>query len=66
MLRNEGEVYTLDPIDRDIAQRKQYKTTWWGPTFCDNDWVRKDVMVPEFNVGEWVVTKDHGPYCKDC
>ena len=22
-------------------------------------------MEPEFNVGEWVVTKDHGPYCSD-
>merc|ERR1712070_1232590 len=57
------EDYILDPIIKANSNRNKFKTTWWGQTFCDNDWVRKDVMEPEFNIGEWVVTKDPGPYC---
>ena len=60
-----GEDYLLDPIDKEILKRKQFKTTWWGQSNDEKDWVRKDVMEPEFNVGDWVVTKDHGPYCSD-
>jgi len=66
MVRAWDEDYIMDPLNKEVSNRKQYKTTWWGQTFCSNDWVRKDVMEPELNVGEWVVTKDHGPYCKDC
>ena len=43
LLRAWDELYILDPLDDDILKRKEYKTTWWGQTFCDNDWVLKDV-----------------------
>jgi len=59
-------MYNLEPlIDELRERRRQYKTTWWGQT-CDSiDYIRKDIMEPEYKTGEWVVSRNHGSYSTD-
>ncbi|KAF7378650.1 hypothetical protein HZH66_015437 [Vespula vulgaris] len=41
---------------------KEYLSTIWGPT-CDScDCIIKDVLLPEFYIGDWLVWKDMGAY----
>ncbi|XP_076668582.1 ornithine decarboxylase 1-like [Andrena cerasifolii] len=34
----------------------------WGPTLCPMDCVLKDVLLPELQVGDWLIWKDMGAY----
>merc|ERR1719272_776787 len=54
--------YSIDPIDKQIEKRKEFKTTWWGQTCDSYDFIRKDVMEPTYKTGEWVVSRNHGLY----
>ncbi|KAF7379227.1 hypothetical protein HZH68_017072 [Vespula germanica] len=41
---------------------EEYLSTIWGPT-CDScDCIIKDVLLPEFYIGDWLVWKDMGAY----
>ena len=53
----------IEPLDVSIqTKRKKFISTWWGQT-CDScDWIIKDKEHPEYNRGEWVITKDIGAY----
>ncbi|KAF7379226.1 hypothetical protein HZH68_017071 [Vespula germanica] len=40
----------------------KYLSTIWGPT-CDScDCIIKDVLLPEFYIGDWLIWKDMGAY----
>ncbi|OXU26129.1 hypothetical protein TSAR_000750 [Trichomalopsis sarcophagae] len=45
---------------------EKYPSSVWGPT-CDSfDVVLKNSMLPEFNVGDWLVWADIGAYSTSC
>nr|KAF7387681.1 hypothetical protein H0235_018403 [Vespula pensylvanica] len=51
------KVNLLQPVSN-----KEYLSTIWGPT-CDScDCIVKDVLLPEFYIGDWLVWKDMGAY----
>ncbi|KAI1288431.1 Ornithine decarboxylase [Halotydeus destructor] len=42
--------------------RQHYSTTLWGPTCDSMDLIKKDVMLPEMDIGEWIIFKEMGAY----
>jgi len=45
-----------------MQERHPYISTIWGPT-CDSfDLIKSNAILPEMDVGEWVVFKDSGDY----
>lgn len=47
---------------RDYVGTKKYSSSIWGPT-CDGlDQVIEDVVLPEMNIGDWIVFEDMGAY----
>ncbi|CAG2172313.1 unnamed protein product [Oppiella nova] len=50
------------PLDTHKPNETLYKTTIWGPTCDCNDAARKDVMLPELNIGDWIYFKTMGAY----
>jgi len=43
-------------------QREPLLTTLWGPTCDSMDLIRKDIILPEMEVGEWMLFKEMGAY----
>jgi diaminopimelate decarboxylase len=43
-------------------QREPLLTTLWGPTCDSMDLIRKDIILPEMQVGEWMLFKEMGAY----
>jgi diaminopimelate decarboxylase len=59
--------YSVTPkpfLDEDVVmeQRRQLKTTLWGPTCDSMDLIKKDVYLPELEVGEWILFEEMGAY----
>jgi len=46
---------------RDVP-RQQLMTTLWGPTCDSMDMIRKDIFLPEMEIGEWIIFKEMGAY----
>lgn len=42
--------------------REPLVTTLWGPTCDSMDMIKKDVILPEMEVGEWIMFKEMGAY----
>lgn len=42
--------------------REPHLTTLWGPTCDSMDLIKKDVMLPEMDIGEWLIFKEMGAY----
>lgn len=42
--------------------RERLLTTLWGPTCDSMDLIKKDVCLPEMEVGEWIIFKEMGAY----
>lgn len=42
--------------------REQLLTTLWGPTCDSMDLIKKDIMLPEMETGEWIVFNEMGAY----
>ncbi|XP_047370254.1 ornithine decarboxylase 1-like [Vespa velutina] len=41
---------------------KKYNSSLWGPTCDSGDCIIKDVLLPEFEIGDWLVWNDMGAY----
>lgn len=41
---------------------KVYYSTIWGPTCDSYDCINRDVLLPEYHIGDWLVWKDMGAY----
>jgi ornithine decarboxylase len=50
------------PIDESLEDRQSYLTTIWGPTCDSMDCIKRDVIMPEMHIGEWVLFKEMGAY----
>jgi len=50
------------PIDESLEDRQNYMTTIWGPTCDSMDCIKRDVVMPEMHIGEWVLFKEMGAY----
>lgn len=50
------------PIDESLDHRQTYLTTIWGPTCDSMDCIKRDVVLPEMHIGEWVLFKEMGAY----
>ncbi|XP_023247312.1 ornithine decarboxylase-like [Copidosoma floridanum] len=49
-------------IDESRETQDKHLSTLWGPT-CDSlDCIVKDVMMPEYQLGDWLYWKDMGAY----
>jgi len=50
-------------LNRDIPSGSEvYSTTLWGPTCDSMDCIKKDVYLPEMNIGEWIIFQEMGAY----
>jgi len=58
--------WVVDPkpflIDDTLEERQNYLTTIWGPTCDSMDCIKRDVVLPEMHIGEWVLFKEMGAY----
>jgi len=59
--------WVVDPIpfpidDHRMEERQNHLTTIWGPTCDSMDCIKRDVMLPEMHIGEWVLFKEMGAY----
>ena len=58
--------WVVDPkpflIDDTLDERQNYLTTIWGPTCDSMDCIKRDVVMPEMHIGEWVLFKEMGAY----
>lgn len=62
MILKFGEDVLLEPIDKKVASRPKKLCNIWGQT-CDScDYVKKQVEFPELNIGDWLITMQHGAY----
>ncbi|CAG2115976.1 unnamed protein product [Medioppia subpectinata] len=50
------------PIDGSMDERQTHLTTLWGPTCDSMDCIKRDVVMPEMHIGEWVLFKEMGAY----
>jgi len=50
------------PIDESLDERQSYLTTIWGPTCDSMDCIKRDVILPEMHIGEWIVFREMGAY----
>lgn len=50
------------PIDDSLEDRQNYLTTIWGPTCDSMDCIKRDVIMPEMHIGEWILFKEMGAY----
>lgn len=41
---------------------EKFPSILWGPTAGCYDMIIKDVLLPEYNIGDWLVWKDMGSY----
>jgi len=39
-----------------------YSSTIWGPSCCGFDRIPNDFLLPEMNIGDWLVFEDMGAY----
>lgn len=45
-----------------MSKLNYLKTTLWGPT-CDSlDMIRKDIYLPEMEIGDWIIFREMGAY----
>lgn len=44
------------------TSNEKFFSSVWGPTADSYDLIVKDVMLPELNIGDWLVWKDMGAY----
>lgn len=44
------------------ASDKEYPSTLWGPTLDSYDCIIKDTLLPEFQIGDWLVWSNMGAY----
>ncbi|RWS14376.1 ornithine decarboxylase 2-like protein, partial [Dinothrombium tinctorium] len=49
-------------VNQEHKIRETLNSTLWGPTCDSMDCIKKDVMLPEMEVGEWIVFKEMGAY----
>jgi len=50
------------PIDESFQSRQNHLTTIWGPTCDSMDCIKRDVIMPEMHIGEWVIFREMGAY----
>ena len=50
------------PFVENVEGREMMLTTLWGPTCDSMDLIKKDVMLPEMEIGEWFIFKEMGAY----
>jgi len=44
------------------ADKQQYASIIWGPTCHGADCVVRDCLLPEMNIGDWLIFRDMGAY----
>lgn len=44
------------------TNNKKFLSSLWGPTADSYDLIVKDVMLPELEIGNWLIWKDMGAY----
>lgn len=50
------------PFVQNAEHRDMLLTTLWGPTCDSMDLIKKDILLPELEIGEWIVFKEMGAY----
>lgn len=50
------------PINGDFENRQVRLSTIWGPTCDSMDCIIQNVVLPEMNIGEWIVFREMGAY----
>lgn len=50
------------PLNGSLEGREFYMTTLWGPTCDSMDCISRNVIMPEMNIGEWIVFQEMGAY----
>jgi len=43
---------------------ERYQTTLWGPTLDPFDFIRKDILLPELDIGDYLIVENMGGYSK--
>jgi len=52
--------------DLKAATIEGYKSTVWGPTCTNMDFIFKPCLMPEIHVGDWIIFKNVGAYTISC
>lgn len=50
------------PTNGDFSDRQYRLSTIWGPTCDSMDCIIQNVVLPEMNIGEWIVFREMGAY----
>ena len=50
------------PMNGDFDDRQFRLSTIWGPTCDSMDCIAQNVVLPEMNIGEWVIFREMGAY----
>jgi ornithine decarboxylase len=58
----EVEPIPFPVIDNDLHLRQSHLSTIWGPTCDSMDCIKRDVILPEMHIGEWIIFKEMGAY----
>jgi len=45
-----------------MANEGQYTCSIWGPTCDDLDCIVKECLLPDMDIGEWIIFRDMGAY----
>ena len=53
---------TPEPLLFNNIDRQNHLTTLWGPTCDSMDCIKRDVCMPELEIGEWIVFHEMGAY----
>lgn len=50
------------PLNRSLEDREYSSSTIWGPTCDSMDCVNRDIVMPEMEIGEWLIYREMGAY----
>jgi len=49
-----------------MADKHQYRCNIWGPTCVDTDCIVKECLLPDMDIGEWIIFHEMGAYSVVC
>lgn len=64
-IKNYGEECPIEPLDDKLLKRAKANTFVWGQTCDCTDWIIKNKQLPDYEIGDWVISRAWGAYNKD-
>jgi diaminopimelate decarboxylase len=54
--------FHFENCDDGLQLRQNHLTTIWGPTCDSMDCIKRDIVLPELHIGEWIIFREMGAY----